>query len=191
MRFLLLSICIYLSFLVAWQLPRARYIFSFSTLILKRGLGKKKDFAQLTSSVLESSLQQVWDPARFQSDPSKLPSQLLRPAHSTRANRPATAPHTRRQWSPNRKDRRADETACSRRWPCPLVRLSDWYPNSQSLLSKLSSTGSWLRGTAWGLEITGGMGALAWKTLQILMLPCLATLQVWSIGRLPTMMSYF
>ena len=77
MRFLLLSICIYLTFLVAWQLPTARYIFSFSTLVLKRGLGKKKDFAQLTSSVLESSLQQVWDPARFQSDPTKLLPQLL------------------------------------------------------------------------------------------------------------------
>ena len=77
MRFLLLSICIYLAFLVAWQLPRARYIFSFSTLILKRGLGKKKDFAQLTSSVLESSLQQVWEPARFQADPAELLPQFL------------------------------------------------------------------------------------------------------------------
>ena len=30
-----------------------------------------------TSSVLESNLQQVWDPARFQSDPTKLLPQLL------------------------------------------------------------------------------------------------------------------
>ncbi len=30
-----------------------------------------------TSSVLESNLQQVWDPAKFQSDPTKLLPQLL------------------------------------------------------------------------------------------------------------------
>ena len=64
----------------------------------------KPDVAQFTSGVLEASLQQVWEPTKLQSDPTKLLPQLLRPAHSTGTNRPATTPHTRRQWSQTRED---------------------------------------------------------------------------------------
>ena len=55
MRFLLPSICIYLIFFVAWQLPRSGDIFLFSTLILKCGVGKKEHPVHSTSSVFESS----------------------------------------------------------------------------------------------------------------------------------------
>ena len=54
-----------------------RFVFRLSIATLCRRLGKNSDFAQSTSSVLESSLQQVWDPARLQSDPTKLLPQLL------------------------------------------------------------------------------------------------------------------
>jgi len=88
MRFLLLSICIYLTFLVAWQLPTAKYIFSFSTLILKHGLGKNPDLAQLTRSISSSSLvntdsvpennlSKVRNPSEAEFNPTKLLPQLL------------------------------------------------------------------------------------------------------------------
>ncbi|MFC1990333.1 hypothetical protein ACFLVW_07285 [Chloroflexota bacterium] len=77
MRLLLLSICIYLTFPGAWQLPMARYIFSFTTLILKRGQGKKKYFARSTSSVLEIGFGVACDSARLESDPNKPLLQIL------------------------------------------------------------------------------------------------------------------